>query len=157
MADSFGIPNSIFGTFSPILPAAVGRVVMFTALLENKIWQIRSSLESTLQEEVADKSVKINLDASLAYLNKIEVSEGNAKFHTEVVECLLAVQTAMEQRNGIVHRVWTYKESKVYFGWKPVRRSNRKELDGKAEWIDSVTLDRNYFLNLQENVFRRNC
>lgn len=131
--DAFGIPARYFGYLTPELPAAIGRIVMLSALLESRISALASSVENKEQAFYASNDPIENLRVCERRLPMYDRGTEERSFAASTMMLVAESRAIVSARNAIVHRVWPRAGQSGWGGWKPLRK---KERGGAAEWTE---------------------
>lgn len=140
--DPYGIPEGIFGAMSPELPALLGRIVMLAALLETKVEAVVSSIGTGTQDVYAGEPVRNNLQLAIKLLALYKSTEQERQFSHRGTTILEEIGVALEQRNALVHRVWSRSGMDEWGGWKPLRKKQRNPSSPSfTDWDDVTPAD----------------
>jgi uncharacterized protein YbdZ (MbtH family) len=130
--DQYGIPGNTFGNVPEEFYAIVGRVVMLSALIENRYAAIITKLAGKTEADYAGKPV--------GELHKIrDRLEQDHGLSERVVAIRSELDEVLKQRNEIVHSLWPSPSMDLARGWRPVVESKRVESDNHIVWIEHTT------------------
>lgn len=122
MSDPYGIPDNMFGQVPEEFFGMLGRIVMVTSFLELRVLDLLTELEQVPQEVHAGK-----LGAQLLDRCRQRLSDYDPAFAETAGAVLDRVREALHQRNAIVHSIWPGPSADSAYGWRPLRRGQRKE------------------------------
>ena len=134
-SDPYGIPESIFGTLDPELPALIGRIVILSALIESKVDSLASSLSREFQDVTAGRPFAVNLNACRTSLEQLAKDPTREKYIDTTATTLTEVAVALRARHEVAHRVWPHAGSAGWGGWKPTPKARREaESERWTDW-----------------------
>lgn len=139
--DAYGVPERLFGFLTPELPAAIGRIVMLSALLESKIAALASSVENKEQAFYAANDVSDNCRIIHSRVELYRRNPSEETFARAAQEATADSTSLLDARNKIVHRVWPKAGVDGWGGWKPLRKNQRENLVEWTEWTNYTEPD----------------
>ncbi len=123
MEDDYGIPEQIFGEVPEEFYGRHGRVVMVTAMLDLRLYDLLTELarpvfrdEPVFQDTFAGEHGSAVIVKCSAQLSRYEPAFGQ-----RATELLEQAQDVMNGRNDVIHSVWPHPTVETAFGWRPVR------------------------------------
>lgn len=149
------VPESFFGHLSPELPAAIGRIVMLSALLESKLAALASSVENKEQAFYASNDPSENIRICERRLPLYIGSDDESRFAQSGLSLVDETKSVLSARNAIVHRVWPRAGQAGWGGWKPLRRKERGNSVAWTEWADYSPGDLSALIEALVDVIRR--
>jgi hypothetical protein len=149
------VPESFFGYLSPELPAAIGRIVMLSALLESKVAALASSVENREQAFYASNEVSENIRICERGLPLYSRTNDESRFAISAMAVVDEARSVLSARNAIVHRVRPRAGLAGWGGWKPLRRKERGTSVTWAEWTDDSPDDLSLLIGSLVDVIER--
>ncbi len=124
--DAFGVPANMLGSVPEEFYAVVGRVVMVSAIVELRLWDLAQVLDRTKpQHEYAGKSAQQMINCCGELLAVPEFAD----LRDEGTALLRRIQTAFKDRNTVVHSAWPSPTLETAFAWRPVTANKRLRSD----------------------------
>lgn len=134
MADSFGVPDNVFGDVPERFYGALGRIAALGALVEMRLGQVCIELEQVPETDVAGLQMKPLLDR-FENEGKKRVAAGRS-LPEALVLLVEAAQEAMSRRNEVVHSLWPNPTLEGAKGWRTVRPKKRVDASNPVVWVD---------------------
>lgn len=119
-ADRFGIPDNVLGVHGEDFYGAIGRIAGLSALVEHQALTIFQTMTNSPQEAHTKSPASQVADESPRVLKRLKNSDGQQTLFGYFND----VETAMRERNGYVHRLWSAQPNGQLFGWRPTRDKN---------------------------------
>ncbi|WP_163511581.1 hypothetical protein [Fodinicola acaciae] len=136
MSDEYGIPDNMFGYVPPEVYDIVGRITMLAAVLDMKLQHLTEALH-TLAFAVggADDAVFARAGDSRTALIKccrktvehLAAAGDSGSLRAEVCAFLDGAEAALNERNDVVHSVWSNPRTDPLYGWRYARPKQRDE------------------------------
>jgi len=104
--EHYPLPENIFGSVDPALPEGIGKIAMLSALLENKVAAIASSLENKQQSHYFKATFQSNKEVCRERLPLFEREPNRSDDVAAIRSFISRVSGAMAERNDVLHRVW---------------------------------------------------
>lgn len=149
------VPEAFFGYVSPELPAAIGRIVMLSALLESKLAALASSVENKEQAFYASNDASENIRICERRLPLYIRTDDESRFAESALAVVDETRSVLGARNAIVHRVWPRAGQAGWGGWKPLRRKERGTSVTWTEWTDYSPDDLSSLIEALVDVIER--
>lgn len=141
--EHYPLPENIFGSVDPALPEGIGKIAMLSALLENKVAAIASSLENKQQSHYFKATFQSNKEVCRERLPLFEREPNRSDDVAAIRSFISRVSGAMAERNDVLHRVWPVADGRTWSGPRyhsksvPARRKARRKTDQNwAGWKD---------------------
>lgn len=114
--DDFGVPSNLLGRHDEALFSMVGRIVMLSATLENRLLTIYQALKGAAQNEYTNLSMGRLISGSSDELHRLD----RRPDHRQMLETFLAeAKAVIERRNHYVHNLWPAQACGTMWGWRP--------------------------------------
>lgn len=119
--DAYGVPSNLLGRHREDLFSMMGRLVMLSATLENRLLSIYQSLMGAAQSEYTNVPVGELIKRCGNELHRLD----GRPDHRLLMETFLAdANTIIERRNHYVHNLWPAQAGDKLWGWRPSRDKN---------------------------------
>lgn len=119
--DKFGIPSNYFGSVPETFYGIVGRVALLAALVELEMLRLLWFLDrSRAQEVYAGKPA-----GQLLKLCRARLRSCGPPLHSLGSGLLDEAESALAERNVVVHSLWPSPTVDKAFAWRPVIKGNR--------------------------------
>ncbi len=128
-ADQYGIPGNTFGDVPEEFYGVVGRVVMLSALIENKYAGLVTKLDRTVEATHAGKSVG-QLDTEFKRIRSEHT------LSPRMIDALHEMKLVLEKRNAIVHSLWPSPTLGSARGWRAVTPKKRGPDGDYIVWVE---------------------
>jgi hypothetical protein len=127
--DQYGIPGNTFGHVPEEFYGVVGRVVMLSALIENKYTDLATKLDGTAEAIHAGKSIG-QLEKEFKRIDSDRAPSPRR------IEVLAEMKLVLEKRNAIVHSLWPSPTLGSASGWRAITPKKRGA-DGECiGWVE---------------------
>jgi hypothetical protein len=119
--DAYGVPSNLLGRHREDMFSMVGRIVMLSATLENRLLSIYQSLVGAGQNKFTTVPVGQLIDRCGSELDRLD----DRPDHRQLMETFLAdAKVVIERRNHYVHNLWPAQAGDKLWGWRPSRDKN---------------------------------
>lgn len=129
MTDQYGVPESMFGPVPEEFYGLVGRVVMLSTLVEDRILMLLWALDDEPQPTHAGKPFW-----QLRQLIEQHVDSLASDLRAEIANVVSRVAAAMDRRNGLVHSLWPNPTLEQAQGWRSKRVPKGTPGDSEIVW-----------------------
>lgn len=116
MKDQYGVPESMFGPVPEEFYGLVGRVVMLSTLVEDRMLMLLWAMDDKPQPTHAGKPFW-----QLQQLIEQRIDSMGRDLHAEITDVVARVAAAMDRRNGLVHSLWPNPTLEEAQGWRSKR------------------------------------
>lgn len=125
--DDYGIPAHIFGAVDEAFYAAVGRVPMLAALLEERLFDLLNAFHLEHANASGGKPGTVLTASIVKLLPQLPVAaEGETySLRGEVSSLLTDADAVLVQRHDIVHSVFSNPTLESAFAWRTLPKSKR--------------------------------
>ena len=131
------IPPGLFapGEIDQRLPAFIGEIVMLSALLDKDVASMAMSVQDRDQNVYLAQDVSLNIKVCRRRFRYFD-QPWQKEVIAQASEFLAEVEQAANERNEIVHRVWSIAVGEVWGGYKGSRASDAslQETERAAGW-----------------------
>lgn len=145
--DAYGVPSNLLGRHSEDLFPMVGRIVMLSATLENRLLSICQYLKGASQNEYTNWSVSRLIKGCREELYRLD----SRPDHREAMETFLDNAAGIiERRNHYVHNLWPAQASGKMWGWRPSRDGRVLEMITVETTLAEIRADLDVLVALLE-------
>lgn len=116
-SDPWGVPASFFGGVPEDFYGVVGRVVMLSALLENRLHVLLSALDSDQADRLAGQSGTVLIGELRRRLHRYP-----EEHRVAAVRLLDRAERALQLRHEVVHSLWPFGRLTDVRGWRDIPR-----------------------------------
>lgn len=135
--DSYGIPDHIFGTVDDAFYAAVGRVTMLAALLEERLFDLLSAFHLDSIDTVGGQPGTKLADEIAKLLPLLPTAAKNESYSLrgEVAALLHDAKVVLGKRHDIVHSIFANPSVQDAHGWRTLPTRKRPTPDQTIRWV----------------------
>lgn len=141
--DRWGVPHNMFGAIGEDFYGLVGRIVLVSALLENRLHVLFCALASAPEEERAGEPGTELAKACRDYLDRMAVER-----RPEALDVLAGAESALRRRNEV-------SDSREIRGWRQVPKRRRMDPARAVEWTSMHSEELPELLGDLLDAFRR--
>lgn len=145
--DAYGVPSNLLGRHREDLFSMLGRIVMLSATLENRLLSIYQSLMGASRSEFTNVPVGKLIGRCNDELHRLD----GRPDHRLLLETFLAdAKVIIEQRNHYVHNLWPAQAGDKLWGWRPSRDKNVLEAVTVETTLEEMRADLDALVALLE-------
>jgi hypothetical protein len=138
VTDAYGVPSNLLGRHPEDLFSIMGRIVMLSATLENRLVSIYQSLMRAAQSEYTNVPVGKLINRCGDELHRLD----GRPDHRLLMETFLAdAEAIIERRNHYVHNLWPAQAGDKLWGWRPSRDKNVLEAVTVETTLEEIRAD----------------
>lgn len=128
--DRWGVPTNMFGPVGEDFYGLTGRIVLVSALLEQRLQDLYVAVARVPQGQMAGESGSSLIKALRRHLDGLPA---NRQEHASAV--LSAAGAALARRHEVVHSLWPHTDAAPVRGWRGVRHRGGQD----QPWVWTAT------------------